>query len=534
MGLSKLENLSPKLPGIRRTGGLLDATFFGVMNNALPVSIWMTLSGYAYFPGGNILAANILTFVLILFGYALVWGILAGTMPRSGGSYVYNSRIFHPMLGMIISFWNGAFIMLAWICVLAPWFWQVGVPMLAGITGAGENAFSFFNKGWGLYLGTSLVNISAFITALMGMKRYFKIQRILVAISLIAVTVVGILFSRTSHQDFISIWDNFVSGSTALRFNEMVELASAKMGGIPDSWNWKNTLGLMLPVSWGMIYGYVVIFIAGEIKQPRINILQSQLLTTLISGFFMFWIGLEYSRMLGWEGMHAVAWIAEKGGETVNVPFKLHYINIAALISGFQKGVGILLGFAFLASNWLWVVFSYIAWSRAAMAWGKDRIGPRWFTTNQTNEGQPVFVLLVMLIISQLALIYFSVYSGVQHSFSVGVMQLLSVFAFTALGAVILPFSNKVKTIWNLSPYRSWKLGKIPIITVAGILSLLLTVLLLVGFFVNDDFEELRFWWVIINIAVWISGGLWYFIWKKVQTRRGVDLSKSFERMPPE
>ncbi|HAK46428.1 MAG TPA: hypothetical protein DCO79_10990 [Spirochaeta sp.] len=534
MEFSNYPKLTPNGPALQRKGGLLDATFFGVMNNALPVSIWMTLSGFAWFPGGNILVANILTFVLILFGYALVWGILAGTMPRSGGSYVYNSRIFHPMLAMIISFWNGAFIMLAWICVLAPWFWQVGVPMLAGITGSEENAFSFFNNGWGLYLGTSLVNISAFLTALLGMRHYFKIQRALVAISLIAVTVVGIIFSRTSHQDFISIWDSFVSGGSALRFSEMVEFAGTEMGGIPDSWNWKNTLGLMLPVSWGMIYGYAVIFIAGEIKNPRVNILQSQILTTLISGFFMFWIGLEYSRMLGWEGMHALAWIAEKGGDNINVPFRLHYINLAAMISGFQKGIGILLGFAFIASNWLWVVFSYIAWSRAAMAWGKDGIGPRWFNTNKTREGQPVLLLLVLLVLSQLALLYFSVYTEVQHSLSVGVMQLLSVFAFTAFAAIILPFSKKLRTIWNLSPYRHWTLGKIPIVTIAGILSLLLTTLLLIGFFVNDEFEELRTWWVVINIAVWIAGGLWYYIWKQIQSRRGVDLSKSFNRMPPE
>jgi amino acid transporter len=319
-----------------------------------------------------------------------------------------------------------------------------------------------------------------------------------------------------------------------LRFDEIVNLTANRMGGIPDSWNWKNTFGLMLPVSWGLIYGYVVIFIAGEIEKPRVNILQSQILTTLISGFFMVWIVLGYSRMLGWEGMHAVAWLAEKGGESLKLPFNLHYLNIAAFLSGFQHGFGILLGFVFIASNWLWIVFSYIAWSRAAMAWGKDGIGPRWFIMNPKGSGQPVYLLLTMLLISQIALLFFSMNSGVLHSFSVGVMQLLSVFAFTALAAIILPYSRKAKPIWNLSPYRFWTLGKIPIVTIAGTLSLLLTGLLMIGFFINDEFEELHLWWVIINITVWISGGLWYLMWKKIQSRRGFDLSKTFSEMPPE
>ena len=532
MVLNNRESLVPAVLGKHRTGGLLDATFFGLMNNALPVSIWMTLSGFAWFPGGNLLAANIITFVLVLFGYALVWGILSGTMPRSGGSYIYNSRIFHPMLGMIISFWNGAFMMLAWICILSPWLWKVGIPLFAGMTGVNSSALSFFNNGWGLYLGTSLVNVSAFVVALSGLRRYFRIQRVLVIISLAAVAAVGIIFSRTSHNDFIQMWDSFVSEDAGLKFNAIVTRASSEMGGIPDSWNWKNTLGLMLPVSWGMIYGYVVIFIAGEIKKPRVNILQSQILTTLVSGFFMFWIGLEYSRMLGWDGMHAFAWFAEKNSTDLAFPFKLHYLNIAAFLSGFSRALGILLGFAFIASNWLWIVFSYIAWSRAAMAWGKDRVAPVWFNRSP-GGGQPV-LLFIMLIASQLALLYFSIYSGILESFSVGVMQLFSVFAFTALAAILLPFSRKLKPVWNLSPYRFWNLGRIPVAAAAGVLSLLLTGLLLAAFFINEDFEELHLWWIIINVLVWVSGGVWYLVWKKIQSQRGLDLSKTFREMPPE
>ncbi len=534
MELTVYTDPPPGAARLKRTGGFIDATFFGLMNNALPVSIWLTLSGFAWFPGGNLLAANILTFILVLFGYALVWGILGGTMPRSGGSYVYNSRIFHPMLAMIISFWNGAFIMLAWICVLAPWIWKVGMPLILGFTGSEGQSLSFFKDGWGLYLGITIVNISAFLLALRGLRTYFKLQRVVVGLSLIAITAVGILFSRTDHHSFIKLWNNYVEGTNGMPFQQMVSFASAGMGGIPDSWNWKNTLGLMLPVSWGMIYGYVVIFIAGEIKKPRENILQSQILTTLVSGFFMFWIVLEYSRMLGWEGIHAFAWLAERDGAGLNLPFNLHYLNIAAFLTGFRRGFGILLGVVFIASNWLWIVFSYIAWSRAAMAWGKDGLGPRWFFKPKSKSGQPVLLLLVMLIVSQLAMLYFSSYSEQIHSFSVGVMQLFSVFSFTAAAAIILPFNKKVRPIWNLSPYREWTLLKIPIVVIAGIMSLILTVLLLTAFFINDDFQEMHLGWIIVNIAVWITGGLWYIIWKRIQTDRGIDLSSIFRKMPPE
>lgn len=196
--------------------------------------------------------------------------------------------------------------------------------------------------------------------------------------------------------------------------------------------------------------------------------------------------------------------------------------------------MAVLLGIAFLASNWLWIIFSYIAWSRAAMAWGKDGMGPKWFTAISPRTGQPVKLLLTLLVVSEVALLYFSVFSEVLHSLSVGVMQLFSVFTLTAVAAIVFPFLKRVRPIWNLSPYRDWTLGRIPVITIAGILSLLLTGILIYGFFVNDEFEELHLWWVIINFVVWISGALWYLLWKRFHSNRGRDVRQSFTRMPPE
>ena len=81
--------------GLVREASLLDTIFFGMMNNAVAVCVWFALSAWYFYPGANpwIVSALTLPFSLI---FATVWGILGGSMPRSGGSYVYNSRIIHP------------------------------------------------------------------------------------------------------------------------------------------------------------------------------------------------------------------------------------------------------------------------------------------------------------------------------------------------------------------------------------------------------------------------------------------------------
>ena len=114
---NNVEVFARKASGLTREAGMLDTTYFAIMNNAVPVSIWFVIGAYSWLPGANLTLACIITLICVVFGFAMVWGILGGSMPRSGGSYVYNSRIIHPIIGLGVSFCNGGFVMLAWIWV---------------------------------------------------------------------------------------------------------------------------------------------------------------------------------------------------------------------------------------------------------------------------------------------------------------------------------------------------------------------------------------------------------------------------------
>ncbi|MCF7929458.1 MAG: amino acid permease [Spirochaetales bacterium] len=504
------------------------------MNNALPVSLWLSLTGFAWLPGANFFLSTIITFLLIIFGFAFVWGILGGSMPRSGGSYVYNSRILHPALGLSVSFCNAGVVMLAWVCVLAPWFGEVGLPMLLDSLGFDTDVVDYFRSGWGLYLLTTIVNLSSFFMVLTGMKNFFRVQRVFVIWSLLGVVIAGITIAVTSHTGFVSIWNSYADQFQSLSFNETITQVSNEMGGIPETWNWRSTLGLMLPISWGGIYGYVITFIAGEVKLPRKTIFRAQVLNTVISAAIFLWFGLEYQRMLGWEGIHMVAWIAEEGFHGYRFPFELSYINIASMITGFNQVLGVIMAGAFLAANWLWIVFSYIAWSRAAFAWGLDRLGPRGFTRVSKHFNQPILLLSILFIASQVILIRYTHVPLKVSSIAVEVLQLLTVFLVTIISCIIFPYRSKVRPIWNASPYRHWKIGKVPVTTISGSLGLVLVGLLIVSYYINDAFSELHFSWTIIYLAVMVLGFLWYYFWKRLQADRGHDVTRAFHEIPPE
>ena len=530
----RVEVFARKASGLTREAGLLDSTYFGIMNNAIPVCLWFVLAGFAWLPGANLGLAAVITLVLVVFGFAFVWGVLGGSMPRSGGSYVYNSRIIHPTIGLGVSFCNAGFVMMAWIWVLAPWVGEVGLPIMAGCLGISPGAVEPFTSGWGLYGVSTIVNVTAFLAVLAGMRFYFRIQKVFVTWAIIGAAIAGIIISTTSHAEFVSMWNNYAAPLGALDFDAAVSAAAADMGGIPETWNWTSTLGMMLPVSWIAVYGYIITFIGGEIKSPRKNIFRAQILNAVVCVSFLLWVGLAYQRMLGWEGIHALAWMAEEAPGWYAFPFMATYINVASMIVGFNVALGFIMAGSFIVADWLWIAFCYIAWSRAAFAWGMDRLGPRWFTDLSPRFGQPVKLLLAMLIVSQAALIHYCMNPEILGAIAVENMQLLSVFGVTAISCLIFPYIKKVRHIWDASPYKAWRIGKVPVATIAGSLALILVIILVYAFYTTEGYVFMLDVWTAIYIIVWLLGIGWYFIWKSKRAKEGIDVTLAFKEIPPE
>src|SRR5512135_41840 len=124
-----------KASGLVRGLSFVDAFGVGFMNQGLTPSMWVMISlGVGVYTGGNLIIATLLSALLCGIGFSLVWGILGGSMPRSGGEYIYNSRIIHPIIGIAESFGN-AFVWIMWIYVLAPWTVDPGLLMMCQFLG---------------------------------------------------------------------------------------------------------------------------------------------------------------------------------------------------------------------------------------------------------------------------------------------------------------------------------------------------------------------------------------------------------------
>ena len=139
-----------------------------------------------------------------------------------------------------------------------------------------------------------------------------------------------------------------------------------------------------------------------------------------------------------------------------------------------------------------------------------------------------------MLIAAQAALTHYCWHPEVLGGIAVEVMQLVSVFGVTTIACMMFPYIKKVRHIWDASPYKAWRIGKVPVATIAGCVGLILVIMLVYAFYTSEGLAFMHDVWTAIYIIAWLLGIGWYFIWKSKRAKEGIDVSLAFKEIPPE
>src|SRR5574339_829013 len=182
--MSSEMSFARKASGLVRGLSFIDAFGVGFMNQGLTPSMWVMISlGLGVYTGGNLIIATLLSALLCGIGFSLVWGILGGSMPRSGGEYIYNSRIISPLIGIAESFGN-AFVWIMWIFILAPWTVDPGLVMLFQFLNM-PAAAEFCTQPIALFLISTLVNVIALLFLIFGMKVFAKAQKVVMVLGIL-------------------------------------------------------------------------------------------------------------------------------------------------------------------------------------------------------------------------------------------------------------------------------------------------------------------------------------------------------------
>ncbi len=530
-----------KASGLVRGLSMTDAFAVGFMNQGLTPSIWVTVTlGLGVFLGGNLIIACIISTVLAGIGFPIVWGVLGGSMPRSGGEYIYNSRIIHPIYGIAQSF-GDAMIWVMWIYVLAPLAVEPGLTITftyLGWTGAADWVVS--NK-WITFVLATAFNIVGFLFVVFGIKFFALTQKIVMFFGIGGCIAIGLALTFSSKANFIAKWDAAAAATGSPGYHAFIPKVGAEAGQLmPTTWNWTATLGVMVAMSWLFAYAYSISFIGGEVKRPDKTIILANLFAILVPFVFMLWIASVLDKTVGYQFLNASAWNDQNGPiKGFNMPYGSNFVDLAVYTIGtkalWAKIAAGYMGLSYVAFTLWWIALSYLAFPRILFAWGMDRMGPKWFTDINPRWASPVKNYIVCFVIGEaLLVLYYTLLTNTLQNILLTGFQVTSVFIPTAIAALLFPYMRRAKGVWDSSPYKTWTLLGVPVVVWGALVDMVYLGILLYYFIFNDAAKQFTFAGDIILVAAWVAGVAWYFFWKQRSKAVGVDVSLTYGELPPE
>jgi APA family basic amino acid/polyamine antiporter len=570
---------------VRKASGLVkgwsggDGFRYSFFSVNLFLAIW-SISYATFIPGGSLFWSIVITAIFIVLEI-LVYAGLISAMPRAGGDYVWQTRIFHSAVGFVICAVGWWFILWLWTPIYADMGVQTTVKPIFRILGL-NGAADWLGSRTGIFVAALVVIAIASILVAVGMKTYAKFQKWAMWIGLAGVIICGILLLVTSGSSFkekfnaaaekyyggdkgmlnlqkyktdssgLFVWDgiNVVPEEGATYPDAFTAIEAVGAGtGMPTStfaggisWATWTLIPFMLfwmawP-NWGAtLYGEV-----RGAKDFRKNIYQ------MLGGLFVpTGIALAFLALMTWKvgyqafmGMMASWWNYSTAGANLS-PIGGDYVSPTAMISWIVPNAAfqviLIAAISLLLFGWFGTLF--LSSTRMIFASAFDRILPEG-AAKVTSSGVPVIALLLMTIPSIIMAALYA-YTPLDKNLGVTVVKVFTfdatfgiiiMFLFTALAFMVMKW--RARSIWDSSSLPKSGLAGIPWMSVIAAIYAAFMVFNIYLYVVKDIYyvnnTKSAIFMGILYVAAIV---IWIIAWA-VRKRQGMELEAVAKEIPVE
>jgi amino acid transporter len=496
-----------------------DVLYYGWCQIALSYLIFIVLAWNAY-PGASMEWAAVLATV---GGVALgvCYALLATVYPRSGGEYVFISRIIHPAVGYAVSFsfafWqmfyygvNGAFLS---IYALSPFFGTLAVQEhSSGLL----SVSTWFSSDWGVFItGSFMVIFFAGLQA-RGMGRYFRWQRYAsyVAIVSLAITIIVLALAASGVFDFQSNF-NHLAGSGA--YQKIVAGVRVPGGSVGE------TLKFMIWPAFSIWFAVIAVSFSGEVK----NVQRGQMIG--INGA-MITMGIA-TVVLSYLYRHAfgTAFLLSSSTSSHYTLAAPPFVNVFTGIAG-GNIVWTILTFAWVIAIAFFVGATTLVYStRAMLAWSIDGVAPERLGDVNDRYHSPHWAILVSAVIAEvwLGLYAFTKLLGPISGFLGFTFSFLAV----SLTAIVFPFIKR--DVFENSPI-AWRVGRVPVISIIGVVSTVFMVYGISRILVDKNYTPNLGFGDVGALTVLVAGVIVFYVARTIRRRQGVNIDQRYKEIPIE
>jgi amino acid transporter len=534
-----------KATGLVRSWSVFDAFIYALFSINL-ITLGLYSFSQMYYFGGGLIDALIVSAIFIFFE-VVVYAALIAVMPRSGGDYVWQSRILGGAVGFILAVTGWWFILWLWVPLYGDMFRHMVLVPLLGVLGMRETALWFASTQNGAFTSSILTLVVVSIFIALGMKTYARIQKFSFYGGMLGLAIVIIMLLAGNHEAFKAGLETNATtlfGAAPGVYDATVQLGTDAGATLPLIGGGLGLIFLTLP--------YLVFFnlwpnwgatLYGEVRGAtdfRRNIygMGGALAATTVLGIILV---SAISKTIGWDFFVQAggAWWNYTWGYSTTAP-ALPVWPYPALLAAFLT-TNRLVQFVVIALMSLW----WFGWSgtvflsstRVIFAAAFDRLLPEKVADVDERTGTPIYALLLMVVPSILVAYLFS-----YNLFSFASLTLCStlVIAVTYLGttiaAIILPYTKP--DLYKASPIAKYNVLGIPLITVAGVIFGGFLVYLLYEWLIDPNalygigLKNTNS--IIYMLANYVLAAAIYFGFKSYRKSQGIDLNKVQAEIPVE
>jgi APA family basic amino acid/polyamine antiporter len=463
-----------KASGLVRDFSQLDAWIYNVIALNVVINIaFLFVAVVVTYPHASLWLAVVITGLLCTVE-AVVYAFFVAVMPRSGGDYVFQSRVLGGGAATLFAFTAIALTQIVFIAlssylgatlVLSPFMILLGAQ---------------YDWSWAIHFGnwiakpTGIFIVCLFVIAwsgfinIKGLRTYALVQRYVFWIGMACLGIVLILLLGTTHDDFVNHFNSFISKhyGTADAYAKTIK----EGGSTSTSFSLGDTIRASVVLSLVLAFPMWGVAQAGEIK--RANSLRGNILAIAGAEVFTFIAiaaiaALTVARV-GEKFLYASGSLYFSGGDTPLPvpPFFGFFVAIAS-----SSGIFIWIAFImFVAWFFMLVPNAPLAGARVMMAMSFDRVLPAWFGKVSQRTHTPINAILVMCVLSVGTSALYAWSTSFKELTLGMILPSLTAFGVTMIAAILLPIRRKA--MFESTVASRYKVGPIPVMSICAVVFL--------------------------------------------------------------
>jgi amino acid transporter len=372
-----------------------------------------------------------------------------------------------------------------------------------------------------------------------GMKWYARVQRASFFIGCAAVVVWVAMFLVTTQQDFINNFNWFMStyfhwgGGNAYQY-VLSQAASSGYAAVPFGQTTFLASFELVPVM-----AYVFLYILwtggmsgeisgiGELKKSMWLYLGSNTFAMIVCAGTM----LATILIVGNQFFFSANYLWYTGTTAMPIAPFIGFLYVA-MTRNPVFWIATLIGMN--AWFWIWPTNNWVMSIRMIFAMSFDRSLPGWMGAVNRKTRSPINAILL---VTAGCLIMGWLYTyTVFYKFTLDVTfgSALAFFASTIAGTV-MPYRKRTKAMWEASPASKYKVGKVPVITIAGIIAIIFLWIPMYYLWITDSRYGINDPLSgAVLIASFAAAAILYYVVKAYRKRQGVDLELLYHEVPYE